>query len=182
MNPEREMSRQGESPPSGESIALSAFIRTSRWGGSIAPEHFAYIESKIIERQLRKDDVVYRRGDTPSQWVGVLEGELRMVRFSRRGKMTTLSRVPAGDWIGEASLMFLSQRRFDLVAKRSSRVACMSKETFIWLSDNSIPFNQYLVEKLAHRMGRLATLLAVDRLAGMTARCLLPGEVAVRLL
>jgi CRP-like cAMP-binding protein len=103
-------------------------------------------------------------------WIGVIDGELWLVRFSKNGKMTALSRVPAHEWIGEASLIFLSQREFDLVAKRESRVACMSKDAFSWLYGNSIPFNNHLVARLAQRMGQLANMLAVDRLTGMTAR------------
>jgi CRP/FNR family transcriptional regulator, cyclic AMP receptor protein len=103
-------------------------------------------------------------------WIGVIEGELWMVRFSKNGKMTALSRVPAHEWIGEASLIFLSQREFDLVAKRESRIACMSKDGFAWLYGKSISFNNHLIAKLAQRMDQLANMLAVDRLTGMTAR------------
>jgi len=149
---------------------LSEFIQNSPWARSISAKHLAFVASAVVEHQLRKDEFVYRRGDPPTNWIGVIEGELRMVRFSRNGKMTALWRVPAGDWIGEASLVFLGQRRFDLIAHRASRIAYIPKDTFSWLFENSVPFNNYLVHKLAHRMGQMAAMLAVDRLQGATAR------------
>ena len=151
-------------------MSLSQFIRDAPWAMLIPTAELARIEAAIVERSLDAGEFIYKKGDPPAYWIGVMEGELRMVRFSKTGKMATLSRVAPGAWIGEASLLFLTERRFDVIAQRGSRIACIPKEAFAWLFANSVPFNNYLVHKLARRMAEMATMLTVDRLQGGTAR------------
>ena len=54
-------------------------------------------------------------------------------------------------------------RRYDVVALRDSLVACISRTTFQWLLDNSIPFNRFLLHQLNERLGQFIGRVEMDR-------------------
>jgi len=61
-------------------------------------------------------------------------------------------------------------RRYDVVALRDSLVACISRTTFQWLLDNSIPFNRFLLHQLNERLGQFIGRVEMDRLLETDAR------------
>ena len=144
--------------------SLTTYLRQAEWMQLLEPELAAFVEERALERVVEAGSSVYIRGAEPKFWVGVIDGLLLMSTNSGSGKTTSVSPVHSGEWIGEASLLFLKQRQFDLVALRSSRLACISRDAFRHLFDTSIPFNHYLIRKLAKRVGYLAKLLSSDRL------------------
>lgn len=136
----------------------------------LPPELASFAESRVVERHVDAGEFVYTVGMHPEFWVGVIEGLLLMCRNSASGRTTAIASVRSGAWIGEASLLFLDERRSDLVAVRPTRVACIPRSVFKRLYDESIEFNHYMIEKLAHRVGTLARLVSSDRLLSSTAR------------
>jgi len=136
--------------------SLETHLRDTEWMGCLGPELAAYVQAQAIERHVPAGSFVYSRGMEPEFWIGVIEGLLLMCRNSQAGRTTAVASVHCGDWIGEASLLFLKQRQFDLVAVRASRLACIPRATFRHLYETSIPFNHYLVLKLGKRVGQFA--------------------------
>jgi CRP-like cAMP-binding protein len=155
--------------------ALATHLRRSDWMQLLPEELASYVTERTLEKNVPVGEFVYARGMPPEFWVGVIEGLLLMCRYSDTGRATAVASAKPGEWIGEASLMFLKERRFDLVAVRHSRLAYVPRSVFRRLYEESIPFNHYLVEKLARRMGRFARLVSSDRLLsplGRVALCL----------
>jgi len=154
--------------------SLETHLRDTEWMGCLGPELAAYVQAQAIERHVPAGSFVYSRGMEPEFWIGVIEGLLLMCRNSQAGRTTAVASVHCGDWIGEASLLFLKQRQFDLVAVRASRLACIPRATFRHLYETSIPFNHYLVLKLGKRVGQFARLISSDRMltpVGRIALC-----------
>ena len=63
----------------------------------------------------------------------------------------------------------------DIVALRDTRMAFMDRATFMWLVENSMAFNRFLVKQLNERLGHFMALLEYDRLLDVTprlARCI----------
>ncbi|MGC8200985.1 hypothetical protein, partial [Salmonella enterica] len=61
------------------------------------------------------------------------------------------------------------------VALRDTRMAFMDRATFMWLVENSVAFNRFLVKQLNERLGHFMALLEYDRLLDVTprlARCI----------
>jgi len=155
--------------------SLAAYLEDAEWMRDLGPELAGYVRARAIERQVSADSFIYSRGMQPEFWIGVIEGLLLMCRSSESGRSTAVASVRPGDWVGEASLVFLKERQFDLVAVRASRLACIPRETFRYLYDTSIPFNHYLVLKLAKRVGQFGRLISSERLltpVGRIALCL----------
>jgi CRP-like cAMP-binding protein len=61
-------------------------------------------------------------------------------------------------------------RRYDVIALRDTRVACMRHETFHWLLDHSIAFNRFIINQINERLGLFIGLLESERLLDIDAR------------
>ncbi len=61
-------------------------------------------------------------------------------------------------------------RRYDVVALRDTIIAMMNRSTFLWLFENSVGFNRFLVGQLNERLGQFIGLLGYGRTLDATAR------------
>jgi CRP/FNR family cyclic AMP-dependent transcriptional regulator len=145
------------------------------WARMLAPEHMRKVEAEVTERFVPAGAYVWHKGDVVDQWMGVAEGFLKMSSVSPEGKTVTFSCMLPGGWFGEGSLLKTEARKYDVVALRDTRIACMPQSTFSWLLDNSIPFNRFLLSQLNERLGLFISLVEYDRMLDTdtrVARCL----------
>lgn len=152
-----------------------ALFGKTMWARMLAPEHMRKVEAEVSERFIPAGSYVWHKGDMVDQWMGVVEGFLKMSSVSPEGKTVTFSCMLAGGWFGEGSLLKTEARRYDVVALRDTRIACMPLSTFNWLLDNSIPFNRFLLSQLNERLGLFISLVEYDRMLDTdtrVARCL----------
>jgi CRP-like cAMP-binding protein len=155
----------GNIPPT-----LAETLRNCRWACDLANDEFTRVEAGVFERSIPAGGFVCRKGEPVETWFGVIEGLLKLTSDLESGKTATLTGVPPGGWFGEGSLLKTEPRRYDAVALRNSRVACMRRETFQWLLDHSICFNRYLLVQLNERLGQFIGLLESERLLDTDAR------------
>jgi CRP/FNR family cyclic AMP-dependent transcriptional regulator len=103
-------------------------------------------------------------------WFGVIDGLAKMSSDWASGKTASYTGIAAGGWFGEGSMLKTEPRRYDVIALRDTRVACMKRETFHWLLDHSIPFNRFVINQINERLGLFIGLLESERLADIDAR------------
>ncbi|MBI4755868.1 MAG: Crp/Fnr family transcriptional regulator [Betaproteobacteria bacterium] len=149
---------------------LGEMLRASAWAGGLSPEALARAEAGVVERRVPAGGFVCRKGEAVECWIGVIDGLVKMANVSIDGKPTSFTGIPGGGWFGEGSLLKDEPRRYDIVALRDSRVACMARATFQWLLDTSIPFNRFLILQLNERLGQFIAMVECDRLLGPDAR------------
>src|SRR6266581_2530408 len=113
----------------------------------------------IVEKSFGANECIFMRGDRFDYWTGVVSGLARMSIVSRGGKATTFTGMMAGAWFGEGTVLKNEPRRYDIVALRDTRLAMMDRATFIWLFENSVAFNRFLVGQLNERLGQFIGLL-----------------------
>ena len=82
----------------------------------------------------------------------------------------TLAGIRAGGWFGEGTVLKNEPRHYDLVALRDTRLALMERATFLWLFENSVAFNRFLVRQLNERLGQFIALAEYDRMLDATGR------------
>ena len=152
------------------SPTLAEALRRSRWASDLTPAELERVLSGVSERRVEAGGLVCRRGESVDYWFGVIEGLLKLTSDLESGKTATLAGIPPGGWFGEGSMLKTEPRRYDAVALRDTRVACMRRETFQWLLDHSIPFNRYLLVQLNERLGQFIGLLESERLLDTDAR------------
>lgn len=153
-----------------ETPALAQMLRESRWARQLTDAEFKTALAGTCEKRVGAGAFVCRKGEPVEHWFGVIEGLVKLSSDWVTGKTATLTGVPPGGWFGEGSVLKAEPRKFDVVALRDSRIACMKRPTFIWLVENSIAFNRFLVDQLNERLGLFIGLLESERVLDVDAR------------
>lgn len=150
--------------------AREDIARSAIWAGELTEEELERARRGLVERQFAKGAYVCHRGDRLDHWTGVITGLVKISAISRDGKAMTFAGATDGGWFGEGSVLKDEPRRYDLVVLRDTRMAMMSRATFMWLYENSRGFNRYLVRALNERMGQFIATIEYDRILGPKAR------------
>ncbi len=145
-------------------------LRRTSWAQSLSPEDFARAREGTVERFVPTAGFVCRKGEPVEHWFGIVDGLAKMSSDWASGKTASYTGIAAGGWFGEGSMLKTEPRRYDVVALRDTRVACMKHETFHWLLDHSIPFNRFVINQINERLGLFIGLLESERLADIDAR------------
>ena len=145
-------------------------LRRTIWGQALPPEDFARVREGTIERTVPGGGFVCRKGEPVDHWYGVIEGLAKMSSDWASGKTASYTGIAAGGWFGEGSMLKTEPRRYDVIALRDTRVACMRHETFHWLLDHSIAFNRFIINQINERLGLFIGLLESERLLDIDAR------------
>lgn len=151
-------------------ISLEDMLRRTSWAQSLSPEDFARAREGTVERLVPTAGFVCRKGEPVEHWFGVIAGLAKMSSDWASGKTASYMGIAAGGWFGEGSMLKSEARRYDVVALRDTRVACMRAETFHWLLDHSIAFNRFIINQINERLGLFIGLLESERLADIDAR------------
>jgi CRP-like cAMP-binding protein len=136
----------------------------------LSPKDFARVREGTVERTIPGGGFVCRKGEPVDHWFGVIEGLAKMSSDWASGKTASYTGIAAGGWFGEGSMLKAEPRRYDVIALRDTRVACMRRETFHWLLDHSIAFNRFIINQINERLGLFIGLLESERLMDIDAR------------
>lgn len=150
--------------------AVLELLSQSLWAKSLTPEHREKVCAEIFLKQIPEGSYLCRKGEITDSWWGVAEGLVKVNSDAANGKSVTFTGVPKGGWIGEGSLIKNEPRRYDIIALRDSKIACMPRHLFIWLLDNSIAFNRFMIDQLNERLSQIMGAIENDRLLDIDAR------------
>lgn len=145
-------------------------LRTSAWGQSLTEEEMTRALAGTIERSFSAGAFICMKGETVDYWMGIIDGLGKMASHWTTGKTTSLTGISTGGWFGEGSLLKNETRRYDVMALRETRVAFMSRSTFLWLLDHSIPFNRHIIAQLNERLGQFVGMIENERMLDTDAR------------
>ncbi len=151
-------------------IAPDHLKRIAAWSRDLSEREIEIARAGISERSYRANEYIFMRGDDFEYWTGVVTGLARMGIVSRGGKAASFAGLTAGAWFGEGSLLKNEARRYDVMALRDTRLALMDRKTFVWLFENSVAFNRFLVNQLNERLGQFIAFLEYGRTLDATAR------------
>jgi len=149
---------------------LKETIAASSWANGLTPEQRRRVEAETFSRPVPKGSFICRKGEPVEFWLGLVDGLGKMTNTAASGKVTTFTGVTSGSWFGEGSLLKVEPRRYDAVALRDCELAYMPRATFMWLLDNSIEFNRFLLLQLNERLGQFIGMVEYDRLLGPDGR------------
>jgi CRP/FNR family cyclic AMP-dependent transcriptional regulator len=151
-------------------IAADRLMRIAAWARELKQPELEVACTGIVEKSYRADEFIFMRGDEFEYWTGIVAGLARMSIVSRSGKTATFTGMTAGAWFGEGTVLKNEARRYDVVALRDTRLAMMDRRTFMWLFENSVGFNRFLVRQLNERVGYFIALLEYGRTLDATSR------------
>jgi CRP/FNR family cyclic AMP-dependent transcriptional regulator len=145
-------------------------ITDAVWARELTPDELDRARRGVTEKFFPRGIYVCHRGDKLDYWTGVVSGLVKISAISVTGKAMTFAGVGAGGWFGEGSVLKDEPRRYDLVAIGETRLAMMSRPTFMWLFENSTGFNRFLVRQLNERLGQFIATIEHDRILSPRAR------------
>lgn len=134
------------------------------WVASLTAQEADEARATLRISQAMPGDVICRVGRKANYWFGLFEGLLKMSNDDSRGPMMTFTGVAAGGWFGEGTLIKRETYRYNVQAIRKSLVAGVPIDTFLWLLDNSIGFNRYIIMQLNERLGQFIAAREIDRI------------------
>ena len=149
---------------------LEAFVSTSPWGRSLPQAEIRRITAELVVRSVDAGGYVIQKGKPVSDWMGVVDGLVKMSGVASNGKTITFAGIAPGGWFGEGSLLKDDVWKYDAIAIRASRIACLPRASFMRLLETSIPFNRFLLEQLNERLSHFIGLVEFDRLLEPDAR------------
>lgn len=152
------------------SQALETMLRESLWAATLPTEEFERVLRECFEREVPAGGFVVRRGEPAEFWYGVIDGLVKMSISHADGRVSTFTSLTTGGWAGEGSLLTPSRWRYDGVALRPTRVACMPRHTFERLLATHIDFNRFLLSHINARLSLFIGMVEFDRLLGPDAR------------
>lgn len=153
-----------------ETTTLHDFLATCLWARSLSAAELQRVAVDIVEKRIPSGGYVCRKGEAVKNWIGVIDGLVKMSTLSPEGKLTTLTGVPAGGWFGEGSILKDEPRRYDILALRESRIAYLPRATFDRLLNTNLGFNRFLLVQLNERLGQFIALIESERLLEPDAR------------
>lgn len=156
-------SRQPIMPARKNVPTIENLLRTSTWTRDLSADHMEVVGRTIAECSVRAGGHVCRRGEAVDCWFGIIEGFAKICSDSRDGRSVTFTCVAAGGWFGEGSLLKDEPRRYDVIALRDTRIARLPRATFLWLLDNSMAFNRFLLNQLNERLAQFIAMLEFER-------------------
>ncbi len=151
-------------------MSLEVLLQNSPWMSGLNAAEQNKVRHDIQVKQIPVEGFVCRRGQAADYWFGVISGVVKINNVASNGKSTTLLGLAPGSWFGEGSLLKEESRRYDATTLRDSELALMPKSTFLWLLDNSIFFNRFLISQLNKRLGQFIGAMENERLLDVDAR------------
>lgn len=145
-------------------------LRNSAWAGELTDEELERAAAGVVERTYEKGAYICHRGDHFGYWTGIVQGLVKMSSIDQDGKAITYCGIGNGGWFGEGTIMKDEARKYDLVALRTTQLAQMNRGTFMWLYDNSIGFNHYLLRQINERLSQFIATVEHDRILDCKAR------------
>lgn len=150
--------------------SLETMVRDSPWAAALDVDELDRVVRECYERRVPVGACAMRCGDPADRWFGVIEGLIKMSVSHPDGRLSTFTGVTAGGWAGEGSLLKGGVWRYDGVAVRNTRLACMPRHTFERLVSTHLAFNRFLLTQLNARLSLFVGLVEYDRLLGPEAR------------
>ncbi len=151
-------------------MTLEDMLRQSLWAKTLTEDELRQVVRESHERRVAAGGYAMRCGDPADHWIGVIDGLIKMSVSQPDGRVSTFTGVTGGGWAGEGTLLKTGRWRYDGVAVRETRLACVPRYTFERLVSTKIEFNRFLLAHLNARLSLFVGLVEYDRLLGPDAR------------
>ncbi len=151
-------------------ISAARLQEIAFWSADLSGAEIEQVRRGIVEKSYAEGAYICHRGDRLDSWTGVVAGLIKLSTVSRSGKSVSLAGIRAGGWFGEGTVIKNEPRQYDLVALRDTRMALMDRATFLWLFENSVAFNRFLIRQFNERLGQFIALVEYDRMLDAPAR------------
>lgn len=140
-----------EQPAPALSTRAKVLARNPLFGALPAPEIEA-LAAFAAERAMRKDEVLFRRGDPGTGMMAVLAGQVRIVLPGAGGRDRVLKIIGTGELFGEIALLDGQPRTADAVAVTNGRLLVLERRDVMNRIRAAPDLGLRLIELLCERL------------------------------
>lgn len=109
---------------------LLSTLSANRWFGALPLAQRRAMLAGAGLTHLRDGEMLFRRGDAPGGFYGLISGVLKASTLLEDGKEAILSLLEAGNWFGEISLLDDLPRTHDMTALGQAQVLVLPRAEF----------------------------------------------------
>ncbi len=154
-------------PPAADTLLLR--MSANPWFGALRlADRQALLRAAELLR-LRPGEMLFRQGDAPGGFYGLLSGKLKISSLREDGREAIFVVLEAGNWMGEISLMDGQPRTHDATALGAVEVLVVPQPVFAALMDEA-PFARAVAAMLATRVRSLYGMVEDAALRSTRAR------------
>lgn len=137
-----------------EPPVLAAQLREIGLFGALSDEVLEHLSKTLHEKRVGAGDVVFREGDPAREMYVLLDGEMEVLKRSRRGREQRVAILGPNDTFGEMSVIDMQARSATVRALAPSRVLRISTEDMDALYRYDLKSYALIVLNLARDMSR----------------------------
>ncbi len=152
-----------------DDAALLANLSANPWFASLAREVREQMVAQSEPVRLRRGEMLFRQGDAPTGFYGLVRGTLKMSTLREDGKEAILAVIEAGIWFGEISLIDGQPRTHDATAVGDVEVLLLARASFDRLMERA-DFARAVATLLAGRIRLLYGIVEDATLRSTRAR------------
>jgi CRP/FNR family transcriptional regulator, cyclic AMP receptor protein len=141
-------SRRSEPP------LTNAQLRDVGLFGALSDEFLEHLCATLEVRRLLPGDTIFREGDPAREMYVVLDGEIEVLKKSRRGRETRVAILGPNDCFGEMSLIDMQPRSATVRALGATRLLKISTEEMDGLYRHDLKSYTLIVLNIARDLSR----------------------------
>ena len=144
------------SPPKRNDPAVVAVAQLREVGlfGALSDEFLQHLTQTLTVMRVVVGDTVFREGDPAREFYVVLDGEMEVLKKSRRGRETRVAILGPNDCFGEMSVIDMQPRSATVRALGSTRLLRISTEEMDALYRNDLKSYTLIVLNIARDLSR----------------------------
>jgi CRP/FNR family transcriptional regulator, cyclic AMP receptor protein len=153
----------------GLSASVLEKISSGPWLSSLPPEEQSSVAADCTLVCIDVDQPLFRRGDQPDGFYGIVEGRLKASNVRSDGKEAILSILEPGNWFGQMSVLTGWPYAHDVISLEAAKLVRLSPEAFHSHMLNAA-FAKSIAGLLAQHTGLLYQMLEEATLYSTRAR------------
>lgn len=140
-------------PPANDKVTTSQ-LREVGLFGALSDEFLEHIANTLSVMRVTVGDVIFREGDPAREMYVVLDGEIEVLKKSRRAKETRVAILGPNDCFGEMSIIDMQPRSATVRALGSARLLRISTEEMDALYRHDLKSYTLIVLNIARDLSR----------------------------
>ena len=145
------------------SNTVPRFLAAQAWFNALPSKQQSVLLATVFTLAGRKGTTVLPANQPVQGWYAVLSGLVKIESNVGAGRCSTFLGLATGEWFGEGAVLKDEPRRYNVIALRDTELLCLPSEQFRSLSAGSMAFNQFLVERLNHKLGQAMAIIEAGR-------------------
>lgn len=106
-------------------------LKKINWFDELSDEIVIALAQKFGKRELKKDEILFHKGDVGDSLFVILSGQVKVVTHGKDGNEIILNKVGTGEIIGEMSLLDNEKRSAGIVSLEKTSTLELRREDFM---------------------------------------------------